>query len=237
MAFQWPVFWEALTSLAFLRGAAVTVALALASHAVAIALSVPMALVAEGGSRAGRAAVLAYVWLFRGSPTLLQLLFVWNALPQFVPALRETWFTPFLAAWLALSLNEAAYQIEINRAALRAVDPGQIGAGRALGLHGAQVFRLVVLPQALRIAIPPTVNEFVNLLKVTSLASVISLRELLTVTAQTVAVSFRFTELYAVALVYYLIIVSVLMLAQTRIERRFDWGDRRAAIRPGGAGR
>jgi ABC-type amino acid transport system permease subunit len=160
------------------------------------------------------------VWFFRGTPVLLLLLFVWNALPQLIPAFRDDWFTPFLAAWLALSLNETAYQSEINRAALLAVDDGQRAAAAALGLTRMQAFFLVVLPQCLRVAVPPTVNEFITLLKTTSLASVISLQELLATTTRASNASFRYTEFYAVALVYYLVIVSILMFGQARLERR-----------------
>ena len=165
-----------------------------------------------------------YIWLFRGAPTLLQLLFVWNALPQLLPVFRQHWFTPFLAAWVALSLNEAAYQAEISRAALASVPREQRDAGFALGLSRAQCFRLVLLPQAIRVAIPPTANEFITLLKVTSLASVISLQELLAVTTREISVTFRFTELYTVALIYYLAIVSALMVGQSRLEHHFGAG-------------
>ena len=151
---------------------------------------------------------------------LLLLLFVWNALPQLIPAFRQTWFTPFLAALLALGLNETAYQAEISRAALLSVATGQRDAAAALGLSRPKAFFLIVLPQALRVALPPTVNEFITLLKTTSLASVISLQELLAITTRATSVSFRYTEFYAVALVYYLAIVSVLMIAQGRLERR-----------------
>ena len=195
---------------------------------LAILLATPLAIVSNRGRGLAAFSVRLYVWLFRGIPTLLQLLFIWNALPQFIPALQASWFTPFLAALVALTLNETAYQTEINRAALRAVDPGQQAAGLALGLTARQVFVHVTAPQALRVAIPPTANEFINLLKVTSLASVISLRELLTVTNQAVASSFRFVEYYSAALVYYLVIVGVLTYVQGRLERRLAWSTRGA---------
>lgn len=228
MSFHWDIFWGALSSAAFLRGALVSLGLTIAAHALAIVLATPLAIISNRGRGAAAFAVRLYVGLFRGIPTLLQLLFIWNALPQFIPALQAPWFTPFLAALVALTLNEAAYQTEINRAALRAVDPGQSAAGLALGLTPRQVFLHVIAPQALRVAIPPTANEFINLLKVTSLASVISLRELLTVTNQAVASSFRFLEYYSAALVYYLIIVGALTYVQGRLERRLAWSTRGA---------
>jgi His/Glu/Gln/Arg/opine family amino acid ABC transporter permease subunit len=233
VSFHWDIFWGALASAAFLKGALVSLALTVAAHALAILLATPLALISNRNRGAAAFAVRLYVWLFRGIPTLLQLLFIWNALPQFIPALQGPWFTPFLAALLALTLNEAAYQTEINRAALRSVDPGQQAAGLALGLTARQVFFHVTAPQALRVAIPPTANEFINLLKVTSLASVISLRELLTVTNQAVASSFRFVEYYSAALVYYLVIVGALTYLQSRLERRLAWstrGSREASV-------
>lgn len=220
MEFDWRLFFGALFSWPFCQGAVVTVVLTILSHAVGIGFGLVLAVMASARKRAVRGFVTFYVWLFRGAPVLLLLLFVWNALPQLIPAFRQTWFTPFLAAWLALGLNETAYQAEISRAALISVPQGQRDAAAALGLSRPKVFFLVVLPQALRVALPPTVNEFITLLKTTSLASVISLQELLAITTRATSVSFRYTEFYAVALVYYLAIVSVLMVAQGRLERR-----------------
>ncbi|MBB2202621.1 ABC transporter substrate-binding protein/permease [Gluconacetobacter tumulisoli] len=224
--FNWRTFAAALVSPAFARGAAITLAMAVLSHMTAIGLAVPMAMVMNGRDGMLKSAIRAYVALFRAAPTLLQLLFVWNALPQFLPVFRESWFTPFLAAWISLSINEAAYQVEINRAALQAIDPGQALAGDALGMTRMQVYRHIIFPQALRIALPPTINEFISLIKTTSLASVISLQELLAVTQINVARTFEFTEYYAAALIYYLLIVFFFLWVQKRIERRFAWADR-----------
>ncbi len=220
MEFDPGLFFGALFSWPFLDGALITIALSVASHAVGIALGLVVALMSASPRRVLRGAAKGYVWFFRGTPVLLLLLFVWNALPQLIPAFRDDWFTPFLAAWLALGLSETAYQSEINRAALLAVDDGQRAAAAALGLTRLQAFFLVVLPQCLRVAVPPTVNEFITLLKTTSLASVISLQELLATTTRASNASFRYTEFYAVALVYYLVIVSILMVGQARLERR-----------------
>lgn len=220
MTFDFGLFFGALFSWPFFEGAVVTVVLTILSHAIGIACGLGLAVMSSARSRSWRGFVVFYVWLFRGAPVLLLLLFVWNALPQLIPAFRQSWFTPFLAALLALGLNETAYQAEISRAALLSVATGQRDAAAALGLSRIKAFWLVVLPQALRIALPPTVNEFITLLKTTSLASVISLQELLAVTTRATSVTFRYTEYYAVALVYYLAIVSALMVVQTRVERR-----------------
>lgn len=229
MNFDASAFWEALGSWPFLRGALLTLGLTIATHATAILIAVPLAVVLNGPPSALRKLVTAYVGFFRAVPTLLQLLFVWNALPQFFPVFREDWFTPFFAAWIALSLNESAYQVEINRAALSSVDVGQMAAGQAIGLKKAHIYRYVMLPQALRVALPPTMNEFITLLKLTSLASVISLQELLAVTQISVARTFQFSEFYSVALIYYLAMVYTLMGLQKLVERRFRWASRTEA--------
>jgi His/Glu/Gln/Arg/opine family amino acid ABC transporter permease subunit len=223
VSFDAGLFWATLVSPAFLWAALTTLSLTVLAHACAILLSLPLAVALDAPRPALRVLARAYVAFFRALPALLLLLFVWNGLPQISPVFREAWFSPFVAALLALSLNEAAYQVEINRAALSAVDKGQFTAGAALGLHRFQIYRLIVVPQAVRVALPPTVNEFITLLKTTSLASVISLTELMAVTQQAVASTFRYAEFYAVAALYYLVMVLVLMLVQSRVERRFAW--------------
>ena len=112
---------------------------------------------------------------------------------------------------------------EIVRSALSAVDDGQGLAARALGMTPVQSMRKVLLPQMIRVAIPPTGNEFINMIKYTSLASIIALQELLTRAQVQVASTFRYAEYYAAAAVYYLIIVSLLTVLQTRLERRYSW--------------
>ncbi len=229
MNFDLSTFQEALFSWPFLRGALLTLGLTVAAHMAAILIAVPLAVVLNGPPSALRKLITAYVGFFRAVPTLLQLLFVWNALPQIFPIFREEWFTPFLAAWIALSLNESAYQVEINRAALSSVDGGQMAAGQAIGLKKSHIYRYILLPQALRVALPPTMNEFITLLKLTSLASIISLQELMTVTQINVARTFQFSEYYAVALTWYLVMVYSLMGLQKLVERRFRWASRTEA--------
>jgi polar amino acid transport system permease protein len=225
-SFDTHLFWEALTSGPYWRGALLAIALTCASLGTAILLGFPLALGRASRFRAVRLLVFLYSWFFRATPTLLQLLIVWDVLPQLWPVFTHTWYTAFLAAFIALALNEAAYMAEIIRAGLLAVDPGQELASRALGMKRWQTLRRVVVPQAVRIVIPPTGNEFITLLKLTSLASVISVHELLTAAQEQASVSFKFAEVYGAALVYYLVIVSVLMFLQSRLERRFTWTSR-----------
>ena len=222
-SFDTHVFWEALTSGPYWRGAILALELTLVSLAAACVIGFFLALGRSSRFRWVRGIVFLYNWIFRATPTLLQLLFIWNALPQLWPVFAEDWFKPFLAAFIALSLNEAAYMSEIIRAGLLSVDPGQELAGRALGMTRPRILRRIVMPQAIRIIIPPTGNEFITLLKLTSLAFVISLHELLTAAQVRAASDFRYPEAYSAALVYYLVIVSVLMAIQAQLEKRFTW--------------
>ena len=227
MNFDPAIFWQALASQQFRDGALIAIALTVLAQLTAVVIGLVLALMRASGNRVLGAASWTYVWIFRAIPTLVQLLFVWNALPQLIPALKEDWFSPFLAAWLALSMNEGAYMAEIVRSGLLAIDDGQQLAARALGMTPRSVFRRVILPQVIRVIIPPTANEFITMLKITSLASAISLQELLTYTQQSISITFRFAEYYAAAAIYYLVIVSVFMAFQAWLERRFLWTSQR----------
>lgn len=223
MTFDVEIFFSALTSSEFFRGAWLSVALAAASMLFATVIGFGVALLRISDNRLARTVGGAYVWFFRAIPTLLVLLIIWNAGPQLFPALRENWFSPFLAAFIGFAVVEAAYMAEILRSALLSVDDGQRLAARAIGLPPHKVMFKVVLPQAIKVALPPTGNEFIAMLKYTSLASVISLRELLTTAQVGVSNTFRYAEYYSAALVYYLVIVTALMGVQTLIERRYRW--------------
>src|SRR3954470_2491077 len=202
-SFDTHLFWQALSSGPYWRGALTALELSAASLAAAIVLGFFVALGALSRLRGVRSVAWTYNWLFRATPTLLQLFFFWYALPQIWTGFASSWFTPFMAAWIALSLNEAAYMSEIIRAGLLSVDPGQELAGRALGMTRRRILRRVIVPQAIRIVIPPTGNEFITLLKLTSLAFVISLHELLTASQVRGAADFHYAEAYAAAVVYY----------------------------------
>jgi His/Glu/Gln/Arg/opine family amino acid ABC transporter permease subunit len=226
-SFDTHLFWSALSSGPYWRGALTALELTAASLAAAIVLGFFVALGALSTKRRVRSVSWVDNWIFRATPTLLQLFFIWYALPQLWAGFAQSWFTPFMAAFIALSLNEGAYMSEIIRAGLLSVDPGQELAGRALGMSRRRILRRVIVPQAIRIAIPPTGNDFITLLKLTSLASIISLHEILTAAQELSVVRFQYTEPLLAALVYYLAIVSVLMLLQARLERRFTFTSRR----------
>lgn len=224
--FDFHLFLTALFGWPLAKGAMLTIALSLAVMALSLILGTLMALISGSSKRPARWISGTYVWLFRGAPALLVLLFIWNGLPQLSTVFRENWFTPFVAAFLAFTLIQVAYLTEILRGAFAAVGRGQKEGAAALGFHPWQTFTLITFPQAMRIAVPALVNEFVSLLKTTSLATVISLKELMTVTQFAIATSFRFLEWYGAALVYYLVMVSVLTYAQVHIERFLSRGHR-----------
>ncbi|HYY47030.1 MAG TPA: amino acid ABC transporter permease [Candidatus Angelobacter sp.] len=229
MNFRPSVFFEALTSPAFIAGVELTVALTIVAMTAGLVLGLVLALMRTSSLAVVRGAAWTYIWIFRAIPTLLQLLFVWDALPQLFPALRGDWFSAFVAASIALSMNEAAYAAEIFRGGLLSIDEGQRLAARALGMSPGKVFSKVIAPQLIRVTIPPLANDFITMLKITSLASVISLQELLARTETLIASTFRFVEYYSAAAIYYLVVVSVFMVIQAQIERRFVWASQPTA--------
>ena len=160
-----------------------------------------------------------YVWLMRGTPALVQLIIIYTGLPQFGITLGV-----IPSAILGLGLNEGAYLAEIFRAGIGAVPNGQFEAARALGLNRAQLMRLVVLPQAMRIIVPPLGNAFNGLMKTSSLASVISMTELLRRTELLIQVQFKVLEIFTDAAIYYLVMTTVWGLVQRRIEAHYGRG-------------
>jgi polar amino acid transport system permease protein len=178
-----------------------------------------------------------YIWFFRGTPVLVQLLFWYNAayiFPTFSlgvpfgPALvhfdLNTWLTPFLAASVGLALNEGAYMSEIVRAGLISVDEGQNEAAQSIGMTRLMALRLIVIPQAMRVIIPPTGNETISMLKTTSLASVVVVAELTFTVEQIYSANYKTIPLLMVASLQYLWVTSVLMVGQYYLERHYARG-------------
>src|SRR5437763_6890310 len=152
-SFDTHLFWTATSSGPYWRGALTALELTIVSLATAVVVGFFVALGALSRLRRFRTLAWIYNWLFRATPTLLQLYFVWYALPQIWGVFAGRWFTPFAAAWLALSLNEAAYMSEIIRAGPVSVDPGQEPAGGALGMTRPPIVRLISVPQAVRMVL------------------------------------------------------------------------------------
>jgi polar amino acid transport system permease protein len=203
-----------LLSANFLHAALMTVWISLASLFAGMVIGLVLAAGQEVPSRFVRGLITAYLWLFRGTPVLLQLVFAFNVLPVFGIVLPA-----YACAVLALGLNEGAYMTEIMRSGIRAVGPGQRTAARALGFEERQIMLSVVLPQALRIVIPPIGNQFNGMLKLSALVSVIGVQELLLTADQTASMNFRYLETLTVAGLYYLLMTTVLMVIQVFIER------------------
>lgn len=226
MVFDSVLFVDALFGWPLAQGALITLSLSVGVMGLSLLISLGTGSLAGSPQRWIRYGIGSYVWLFRGAPALLVLLFIWNGLPQISPVFRGEWFSPFLAAFIALTLIQVAYLTEIFRSAFEAVSRGQKEGAAALGLHDGQAFFLIVLPQAMRLALPALVNEFISLLKATSLASIISLKELMTVTQFAISTSFQFIEWYSAALIYYMLMVSVLTSVQMKVESTLARGRR-----------
>jgi len=216
---SWEGFFDYLLNPYLMEGALTTLWLTAASLAAGLVLGVMLALMRLSGNRALSGAAGFYCWIFRGTPLLVQLLIIYTGLPLF--GLR---FSVVQAALLGLSLNEAAYLSETVRAGILSVAKGQREAASALGLRRTHVFRLVVWPQALRIIIPPLGNSVNGLLKTTSVASVISMEELLRRTQILIQERFLVLELFVVAAIYYLLMTSAWDFVQRRLEKRYGRG-------------
>ena len=168
-----------------------------------------------------------YVWFFRGTPVLLQLYILYFGIPQlFNNQTLTTELTAFRAAVIAFAVNEGAYMTEIMRAGILSVESGQMDAAKSVGMTQFQAMRHVVLPQAFRVVVPPTGNEFIAMLKNTSLASAISLVELLQGSALIYSTNFKFMELLVVAAIWYLAMTSVFSILQAELERLLAVGER-----------
>lgn len=226
MEFSGEVFLTYLVDPRIARAAATTLIVAIVAQAGATVVGFALALAARSRHAAPRLLAGAYVWTFRGTPPLLLLLMFYFGLPQLGFRL-----TVLQAGLIGLSLYGGAYMAEIIRAALGAIDAGQIEAARAMGLSRAQAMRDVLMPQALRLILPPFGNEFSSMMRTTSLLSVISFEELLRATSMIINENFRAIELYAVAAVYYLAMATLWMLVQDRLEKRFAIGGPRVPAR------
>lgn len=200
-----------------LQGIVVTIGLTVAAMVGGLVLGGLLALMRMSSFRPVSIVAQAYIWLFRGTPLLVQLLFIYTGLPL---ALGVR-FSVLEAALLGLILNEAAYLAEIIRSGILAVPAGQRNAGAALGLTPSQVMRYVIMPQAARIVIPPLGNSVNGLLKTTSVTSVISMEEILRRVQILIQEKFLVLELFAVAAIYYLILTTLWDVIQRRLEARF----------------
>jgi polar amino acid transport system permease protein len=240
--FEWGVVRHYFFSGDILSGLWMTLLLTAASMAIGIALGTVLAVMRLSKNPMITGASAGYVWLFRGTPVLVQIIFWFNLSslyprlslsvpfgPEIVGGDANSLITPMMAAILGLGLNEAAYMAEIIRSGIASVDEGQFDAAQGLGMRHFQVMRLVVLPQAVKVAIPPTGNETIGMLKHTALVSVIAMPELLYSAQIIYSQSFQTIPLLIVASIWYLIVTTVLSVGQHYLERRFSWNSRTSA--------
>jgi polar amino acid transport system permease protein len=240
--FEWNVVGEYLFDHRILEGVVVTIELTAIAMVIGVALGVLLAVMRVSTNPLVSRAAWVYIWFFRGTPVLVQLLFWYNIAalypklglgipfgPAFVHPDVNTLITAFRAAVLGLSLNEGAYMAEIVRAGMISVDEGQTDAAQSLGMTRVQTLRRIVLPQAMRVIIPPTGNETISMLKTTSLASVITVTELLYSAEQIFAVNYKTIQLLIVASIWYIVCTSVLYVGQYYLERYYGRGSSRQA--------
>lgn len=237
---EWPVVGKYLTASAILAGVVTTLMLTAIAMIIGILLGGLLALMRLSNSLLLNGVTSLYLWFFRGTPLLVQILFWYNLAsfierisigipfgPSFISWDTNNLISPLTAAILALGLNQAAYMCEIVRAGILGVDEGQLEASAALGMTSARAFRRVVLPQAMRIIIPPTSNNAIGLLKDSSLVSVISMTELLYAVQQVYSRTFQTIPLLIVASIWYLMMTTVTSIGQYYIERHYGRGTRR----------
>jgi polar amino acid transport system permease protein len=232
--FQWPVVGKYLFSPEIMQGVLLTVQLTFTCMCIGIALGVIVALMRLSENKLLSYSAQIYIVAFRGTPALVQLIFWFNLSALFpmitigLPFLGLTLFSvnantlisPLVAANLGLGLCEGAYMAEIVRSGILSVDPGQQEAAAALGMTRAQTMRKVVLPQALRVIIPPTGNQIIGMLKYTSLASVISVTELLASAELIYTRTFETIPLLIVASIWYVTLTTLLTAGQRLLEHR-----------------
>ncbi|MCW2590253.1 MAG: amino acid transporter rane protein family [Mycobacterium sp.] len=242
-AYSWATYREYLFNERILLGVLHTLELTVLSMALAIALGILLSVMRLSGNPVFRAVSWVYLWIFRGTPIYVQLAF-WGLIPviyrkiQFgVPFFGPTFFhldlqsltIPFLLATLGLALNEAAYMAEIIRAGISSVPEGQMEASTALGMSWGMAMRRTVLPQAMRVIIPPTGNEVISMLKTTSLVTAVPYAfDLYSIATREIAARiFDPVPMLLVASTWYLVVTSILMVGQFYLERYFARGSSR----------
>jgi polar amino acid transport system permease protein len=237
--FEWGIIRHYFTSPRVLHGLIVTLELTAASMAIGIALGVVLAVMRLSANPLVSGASWFYIWIFRGTPVLVQILFWFNIAaiypsfaiglpfggPQVAHINATTAITPFVAGVLALGLNEAAYYSEIVRAGIISVEEGQTEAAQSLGMTRLLTMRRIVLPQAMRVIIPPTGNETIAMLKDTSLLIAVPVTSELNFQLRAVGSrTFQIIPMAVASILWYLALTSLLMVGQYFLEKRFSRG-------------
>jgi polar amino acid transport system permease protein len=241
--FGWPVVAQYFFDPVVVSGLYVSLGLTVVAMAIGIVLGLLLAIARM--SKDGLAHTLAglFIWFFRGTPLLVQLIF-WYNLSTLFPEISigipfgptfASWDTnsvisPMTAAIAGLALNEAAYMAEIIRGGLLSVEKGQAETAEAFGMTRARALRRIIIPQAMRAIVPPTGNQLISMIKATSLVSVIAMADLLYSVQSIYNRTFEVIPMLLVAVIWYLIITSILNVGQSYIERYYSRGDRRSGV-------
>ncbi len=238
---EWSVIGEYLFSEQIFNGIGLTLVLTVIAMTMGVVIGVVLAVMWLSPNPLASGASWFYIWIFRGTPVLVQLLF-WGFLgavyphvsigvpfggPELLGGSSNELITPFMAAIFGLGFNEAAYMAEIVRAGITSVDEGQEEAAAALGMSRMKTMRRIVLPQAMRVIIPPTGNETISMLKTSSLVSVIAVSDLLYQARLIYSRNYNTIELLIVASLWYLFFTSILTIIQYYLERYYNRGSRR----------
>jgi polar amino acid transport system permease protein len=243
--FEWDVVGNYLFDTRILDGLVKTLELTVLGMAIGIVLGVILALMRLSANPVLSTVSWIYIWFFRGTPLLVQILILFNIAalyptidlgipfgPSFIHINATNAITPFLAGMLALGFNEGAYMSEIVRAGIISVDEGQFDAAKAVGMTRGQTMRRVVLPQAMRVIIPPTGNETISMLKNSSLVYVIAVSELLYSATLIYSANYKTIPLLIVASIWYLAATTVLSIGQYFLERHYGRGGPGAQSEP-----
>ncbi|MEU3247933.1 MULTISPECIES: amino acid ABC transporter permease [unclassified Streptomyces] len=233
---QWHTVGDELFVSSVVQGAGRTLLISVLAMVVGVVLGVVLAVMRLSKNPVTSTVAWLYIWFFRGTPVYVQLL-LWFNLALIFPVLNlgpiyknemTDVMTPFMCALLGLGLNEAAYMAEICRAGLLAVDEGQTEAAHALGMSHTKTLARIVIPQAMRVIVPPTGNEFINMLKTSSLVYAVTYNELLRSTSAIGSTSYAVMEMLFVASIWYLAMTSVFSVFQYYLERYYARGSSRS---------
>lgn len=230
--YHWDKVGEYLFHPTMIRGIGYTLLLTIAAMFIGVILAITMAIMRQSPNPVLKSVAWFYIWFFRGTPIYTQLIF-WGLLPTLYPLIsfgslqidiKTVWDTMW-AAIFGLGLNEGAYLAEIVRAGLKSVDQGQWEAATALGMKRSLIMRRIILPQAMRVIVPPTGNETISMLKTTSLVSAVPFTLELTFAAQALGRQIFLTvPMLICAAIWYLVITSILMVGQHYLEKYFGKG-------------
>jgi polar amino acid transport system permease protein len=243
--YDWGLIRHYIVSGPVLHGVLITLELTVIAMAIGIVGGIALAVMRLSPNPVVSGASWFYIWFFRGTPVLVQILLWFNLSflfphlsigipfgPRFVTADTNSLISALTAGILALGLNEAAYMAEIVRAGILSVDEGQSEAASALGMRRGLVMRRIVLPQAMRVIVPPTGNETISMLKTSALVSTIAVPELLQQTQGIINVTFATVPLLLMASIWYLVMTSILTIGQFYLERYFGRGSSRSQPAP-----